>query len=218
MSPGRSRFGLVFFDVDSTLVTIEGIDVLGEGNPEIAALTEAAMNGEIPVDEAYARRLETIRPSRQRIDDLGQRYLDSMTPGAEETIRTLREAGASVHLVTGGIAEALGPLVERLGLPARALHAVSLSFDEHGAWAGFDRTSPLWRPGGKAIVVKDVRSRNKGRAAFVGDGVTDLEASSAVDLFIGFGGVRIRQKVRLGAGAWIDRADLRELLPHLLEP
>ena len=34
------QFRFVFFDVDSTLVTIEGIDVLGDGNPEIARLTE----------------------------------------------------------------------------------------------------------------------------------------------------------------------------------
>ena len=57
-------FRFVFFDVDSTLVTIEGIDVLADGNPEIAKLTDAAMNGEIPLDQVYARRLEMIRPRR----------------------------------------------------------------------------------------------------------------------------------------------------------
>ena len=43
MSVAKYRF--VLFDVDSTLVTIEGIDFLAGGNPEIARLTEAAMNG-----------------------------------------------------------------------------------------------------------------------------------------------------------------------------
>ena len=58
------KYRLVFFDVDSTLVTIEGIDVLAGGNPEVAKLTEAAMNGEIQLDEVYGRRLELIQPTR----------------------------------------------------------------------------------------------------------------------------------------------------------
>jgi len=64
------KFRFVFFDVDSTLVTIEGIDVLAGGNPEIASLTNAAMNGEIPLDQVYARRLELIRPTRAQVDAL----------------------------------------------------------------------------------------------------------------------------------------------------
>jgi phosphoserine phosphatase len=47
---GEPRFRLVFFDVDSTLVTIEGIDWLARGNASVAALTEAAMRGEIPLE------------------------------------------------------------------------------------------------------------------------------------------------------------------------
>ena len=64
-------YRFAFFDVDSTLVTIEGIDVLADGNPEITKLTDAAMNGEIPLDQAYAKRLEMIRPSKDRVEQLG---------------------------------------------------------------------------------------------------------------------------------------------------
>ena len=39
----KSKFRFVFFDVDSTLVTIEGIDVLANGNPEVVRLTEALL-------------------------------------------------------------------------------------------------------------------------------------------------------------------------------
>src|ERR1044071_1172673 len=113
------KYRFVFFDVDSTLVTIEGIDVLANGNPEIVRLTDAAMNGEVPLDEVYARRLEIIRPSRSAVEALGRRYVESLEPGAEETIATLQRAGVDVHLVTAGIAQAIAPLAERLGIAAR---------------------------------------------------------------------------------------------------
>jgi phosphoserine phosphatase len=72
---------LAFFDVDFTLVTIEGINVLADGNAEITRLTEAAMNGEIPLDQVYAKRLEAIRPTRDRIAQLGATYVQSLVDG-----------------------------------------------------------------------------------------------------------------------------------------
>ena len=79
------KYRFVFFDVDSTLVTIEGIDVLANGNPEIVRLTEAAMNGEIPLDRVYGKRLEIIRPTRADVEALGQRYIASLYDTTVET-------------------------------------------------------------------------------------------------------------------------------------
>lgn len=211
-----ASFRFVFFDVDSTLVTIEGIDELADGNPEIARLTEAAMNGDIPLDQVYGRRLEIIRPTRERVEKLGEQYKASLVTGAQETMRSLREAGVTVHLVTAGVEQAILPLARHLGLDDRVVHAVRLEFDEGGAYRDFDRRSFLARPGGKELVVRDARARSKGRAAFVGDGVSDLEARPAVDLFIGFGGVAVRQRVKENADVYVTDPDLRAVLPHLL--
>ncbi|MGZ8867131.1 MAG: HAD-IB family phosphatase [Thermoanaerobaculia bacterium] len=210
------RFRFVFFDVDSTLVTIEGIDELANGNPEIARLTQAAMNGDVSLDEVYAKRLEIIRPSLDRVRELGEQYRSSLVPGAEETIRSLRGAGVTVHLVTAGVEQAILPLAHHLGIDERLVHAVRLRFDVNGAYRDFDRRSFLAKPGGKELVVHDVRARSKGRAAFVGDGVSDLEARPAVDLFIGFGGVAVRPRVRDHADVYVTEPDLRAVLPHLL--
>jgi phosphoserine phosphatase len=202
-----SRYRLVFFDVDSTLVTIEGIDVLGGGNPEIARLTEAAMNGDIPLDEVYSRRLELIRPARAAVDALAVRYADSLVEGAAETIAQLQDAGALVHFVTAGIEAAVVPLAAKLNVPARNVHAVRLQFDANGNYSGFDRRSFLTKPHGKELVVRDVRARTHGQAAFVGDGASDLEAKPAVDFFLGFGGVAIRAKVKENADAFVTSFD-----------
>ncbi len=213
----QTRYRLVFFDVDSTLVTIEGIDVLAGGNPEIARLTEAAMNGAIPVDQVYGRRLEMIRPRRAAVEALGKQYVSSLVEGAAETVSTLQSAGAEVHLVSAGIAQAIAPLARDLQIPGRAVHAVSLQFTEDGQYAGFDQRSFLTRSGGKEVVVRDVRARSHGRAAFIGDGVTDLETRPAVDLFIGFGGVHTRPRVRDNADVFIDEPRLTAVLPHLIQ-
>ena len=83
MSTGtaRARFDAVCFDCDSTLSRIEGIDELAKRagcEAEIAALTKAAMNGEVPLDAVYGKRLERVRPGRADLDWLAQRYVEEM--------------------------------------------------------------------------------------------------------------------------------------------
>jgi len=206
------KYRLIFFDVDSTLVNIEGIDILGAGNPEVARLTAAAMNGEIPLDQIYARRLEMIRPDRAAVEKLSRRYLDSLVEGADETIRKLKEAGCVIHFVTAGIAQAVESLAGKFGVQA---HAVRLRFTEDGEYDDFDRGSVLTRPRGKEIVVRDIRARTKGNAAFIGDGISDLDAKPAVDFFIGFGGVHTRPRVRENADVFVPGPRLDAVLPYL---
>jgi phosphoserine phosphatase len=207
------KFRFVFFDVDSTLVTIEGIDVLAGGNPEIARLTDAAMNGEIAIDEVYGRRLEIIRPTSDAVARLGETYVRSLADGARETIAALHAAGCIVHLVTAGIEQAILPLADALSIARRNVHAVRLQFDADGAYAGFDQRSFLTRSGGKELVVRDVRARSHGKAAFIGDGISDIEAAPAVDLFIGYGGVVVRPRVQQNAAVYVMR--LHDVLQHL---
>ena len=203
----------IFFDVDSTLVTVEGIDVLANGNAEVTRLTDAAMNGEIPLDQVYGKRLEILRPSRQAVEKLAGTYIDSLVEGARETIDAIRKAGSVVYLVTAGIEQAILPLASALGVPHRNVRAVSLRFDEGGIYEDFDRRSFLTRPFGKELVVRDFRARAHGNAAFIGDGISDLEARPAVDLFIGFGGVVIRPRVRENADHFATT--FREILQFL---
>ena len=207
---------LAFFDVDSTLVSIEGIDVLAEGNREVAELTEAAMNGRVPIEDIYERRLEIVRPSRVRLDELGRRYIDSLVPGARETIAKLGDHHIEIHLVTGGLEPAILHLASALGISQRAVHAVKIEFDADGNYLDYDRRSFLTRRGGKGVVIRDIRSRTHGSAAFIGDGITDVEASDTVEMFIGFGGVRIRPEVRERSAIYLEDSDLRSLLPWLL--
>ena len=70
-------YGTVVFDCDSTLSAIEGVDELGAitgvGREAIAALTERAMLGAIPLEQVYGARQALLEPDRAAIEELGRR-------------------------------------------------------------------------------------------------------------------------------------------------
>lgn len=213
----KAKYRFVFFDVDSTLSAIEGLDALAPGNAEVAELTRRAKEGEVPLEEIYGMRLELTRPSRAAVEALGRRYVEAVVDGAVETIATLTSAGAHVRLVSAGIAQAIAPLATALGVPQRNVYAVDIRFDADGNYAGYDERSLLTRADGKELLVRSILARSKGRSAFVGDGVTDLRTRGVVDLFIGFGGVRERAAVRQEADVYVREPTLRAVLPYLVE-
>jgi phosphoserine phosphatase len=95
------KFGAVCFDCDSTLSRLEGIDELASRygrKDEVALLTEAAMNGELSIDDVYAKRLSIVRPDREAVAWLGERYVQELVPGARETIEALRRLGKPVYV------------------------------------------------------------------------------------------------------------------------
>jgi phosphoserine phosphatase len=188
---------LVVFDCDSTLVGVEGVDELaaraGAGE-RIAGLTLAAMDGVVPLEEVYGRRLEIIRPGRDDLAWLERRYLATMVVGAREAVAALTAAGAEVHLVSGGLRSAVAAVAADLGLPEDRVHAVDVHFDASGKYRAYESDSPLARAGGKAEVVGGLM-RPDCPAFMVGDGVTDLEAAAAGAVVIGFGGVAARPAV-----------------------
>jgi len=84
------EFAHVVFDCDSTLSTlstVEGIDVLAEGlglEAEVAALTDAAMAGEIDLSDIYGARLEMLRPTEQAVAGLRAAYKRHIVEDARE--------------------------------------------------------------------------------------------------------------------------------------
>jgi phosphoserine phosphatase len=207
----------VLFDCDSTLSRIEGVDELARRfgvEHEIAALTEAAMEGHLPLEEIYGRRLERLRPDRASMDWLGDRYVEERVRGARETVDALRAAGMEVRIISGGLLPAVAKLAASLGLDSDQVHAVGMQFAPDGSYRGFDAGSPLTRSGGKGVVCAELIAKF-GRCIAVGDGVTDLEMQDAGAEFIGFGGVVERDAVRTRAARYVNAPDMREILPLL---
>lgn len=213
-------FAAVYFDCDSTLATIEGVDeLLRFAAPalrsDVLALTEQAMNGTLPLAEVYETRLKKLAPRREQLEVVGQHYVQNLVPDAAATVAALQALGKHVGIVSGGLLEPVRHLARHLGVPEQDVHAVPLRFDADGAYVDFDRSSPLWRNGGKVDVVQAV-PRDHLPLAFVGDGVTDLETAPHVARFVGFGGVAARDAVRRAAAYFTDRPSLAAVLPLLL--
>src|SRR5262249_38487929 len=146
-------------DCDSTLSAIEGVDELLRWAPaalrgEIAALTRRAMEGSLPLDAVYEQRLRLLAPRAEHLEAVGRLYCEHAVPDAREVVAALRVLGKQVGIMSGGMLPAVRALAQQLGIDARLVHAVALSFDAGGAYRDFDRASPLSRNGGKAELVR----------------------------------------------------------------
>jgi phosphoserine phosphatase len=114
------NFRLAAFDMDSTLITIECVDEIADyigRKAEVAAITEAAMRGEITdYDESLRRRVALLEglpeSTLQRVWD--ERV--QLTPGAENLVAALKAAGLKILLVSGGFTFFTDRLRERLGI------------------------------------------------------------------------------------------------------
>lgn len=209
------NFDIICFDCDSTLSKIEGIDELARRvglGEELAKLTNAAMNGEVALEEIYSKRLDLIKPNRQAIDWVAQLYIDELVDGTQEVFATLAKHQKNVHIISGGLLPAILPLANLLGISAENVHAVDVYFAENGDYAGYEINSPLARNGGKAEVVKSLQGKN---LIMVGDGKTDLEAKQAGAKVIGFGGVVNRQLVRENADFFVEQSNLTAVLSYM---
>lgn len=210
-------FGTVVFDCDSTLSAIEGIDELaGVHREEVVRLTDAAMRGDVPLDEVYGRRLALIRPTRSQLAAVGALYVERLVPDALEVVRALRAASVQVRLISGGLLPAVRLLGTALGISEEGIEAVDLRFDAADQYVGFDDDSPLARGGGKRVVLDRWRASLPAPIMLVGDGATDLEAAPAVDLFVAFAGIADRAAVTAAADVVVRSRSLAPILPLAL--
>lgn len=221
-------FQSIIFDCDSTLSAIEGIDELariGGRYDEIKGLTDAAMGGDLALEEVYNRRLAMLQPRRGDIAAIADRYRETAVAEAREVVGALQAGGKQVFIVSGGLLDAVHPFGTWLGIPDDHIRAVAISYESGSGVVlgdpavGHDddryvstAESPLTRATGKSVVVRELLSSTKGRSMLVGDGVSDLVAAGEVDLFVGYTGVVERARVAAEADALLTGDSLAPIL------
>jgi phosphoserine phosphatase len=223
-------FDLIFFDCDSTLSAIEGIDELARLKGKewrVGLLTQKAMDGDLDLREVYGKRLQAIRPTRGQLKEIEDRYWQTLVPDAAAVIAALRFLNKQIFIISGGLAEPVRGFGRRLGVPPENIRAVELEYNElSGEWwryhdpsardeqtyMGYDE-GPLTVSSGKPDVVRELAGARGGRRLMIGDGVSDLAARAVVDLFVGFGGVVARDKVKSAAEAFVTSSSLAPILP-----
>ena len=224
-------FDLVFFDCDSTLSTIEGVDELArlkgkEGR--VGLLTQKAMDGDLDLSEVYGKRLRAINPTRGQLEEIEQLYWDTIVPDAQIVVEALQFINKHVFIISGGLFDAVCGFGKRLGVSADHIRAVTLEYNKLSGewWRYYDQAArkkqqyldydngPLTITNGKAKIVEELAGDLFGRRLLVGDGSSDLATQdNGIDLFIGFGGVVVREKVEQEAEIFIYANTLAPILP-----
>jgi phosphoserine phosphatase len=113
-------FKLIAFDMDSTLINIECVDEIADAvgkKEEVAAITEAAMRGEIAdYKESLRRRVALLEGVT--VADMEMIYTQrlQLNPGAEKLVQACKAAGLKVLLVSGGFTFFTDRIRDRLGI------------------------------------------------------------------------------------------------------
>ncbi|MGI5128458.1 phosphoserine phosphatase SerB [Pseudonocardia sp. CA-107938] len=178
---------LIVFDVDSTLIQGEVIEMLAAragAEAEVRAVTEAAMRGELDFAESLRRRVAVLAglPESVLADVAGELEL---TPGARTTIRTLKRLGFRCGVVSGGFTRVIEGLVDELGMDFVAANELEVV---DGRLTGRVLGEIVDRPG-KATALQrfaDESGVPLEQCVAVGDGANDIDMLSIAGLGIAF--------------------------------
>ena len=132
-----SDFKLIAFDMDSTLINIECVDEIADAvgrKAEVAAITEAAMRGEITdFKDSLRRRVALLQGVR--VEDMETVYRErlKLNPGAAELLHACKAAGMKVLLVSGGFTFFADRVAAELGIDYLRANVLEI---EHGLLTG----------------------------------------------------------------------------------
>ena len=212
--------GLFVSDMDSTMIGQECIDELADFaglKPQIAAITERAMQGELDFSAALRERVALLAGLGEGaiVQCLTERI--TPMPGAQTLVATLKALGCHTVLVTGGFHQFADPVAEQLGFDHVVANRLELAGGKlTGQVTGAIVDSSVKRAVLEAEALRLGISRAGGRSSLAtGDGANDIPMLEAADFGIAY---HAKPKARAAAHGWIDRGDLTDVLRLLAIP
>ncbi|HEY5180125.1 MAG TPA: phosphoserine phosphatase SerB [Dermatophilaceae bacterium] len=186
---GLARRGrrLVVMDVDSTLIQDEVIELLAARagrESEVAAVTSAAMRGEIDFAESLRARVSTLAGLPVSVLDEVRADI-RLTAGARTLVRTMKRLGFTLAVVSGGFIEIVGPLAAGLGID----HAHANRLDVRDGVLTGGLVGDIVDRQGKATALRRFAAEEGlplSRTVAIGDGANDLDMLAAAGLGIAF--------------------------------
>ncbi|HUR88012.1 MAG TPA: phosphoserine phosphatase SerB [Ramlibacter sp.] len=217
-------YKLVAFDMDSTLINIECVDEIADAvgmKEEVAAITEAAMRGEIAdYKESLRQRVKLLRGVT--VADLEQVYVErlQLNPGAKELVAACKAAGMKTLLVSGGFTFFTDRVRDTLGIDFTRSNVLEL---ESGPNCGQLTGRMVDQDWGDICDGAEKRKMflqtcaqlgiSRRQAIAMGDGANDLPMMGEAGLSVAY---RAKPKVREQAMVQINAGGLDRLLEILV--
>ena len=200
-------------DMDSTMIGQECIDELADFagiKPQIAAITERAMQGELNFAAALRERVGLLSGLEETA--IASCLADRIRPmpGARTLVATLRHRGCKTVLVTGGFHHFADPVAADIGFERVVANRLAVA---EGRLAG-GLVGGITDSAVKAQVLKDEAAALGERAVILatGDGANDIPMLEAATYGVAY---HAKPKARAAANGWIDRGDLTAVLKLL---
>jgi phosphoserine phosphatase len=189
--PEGRRFAdlrLLAMDMDSTLITIECIDELGDiagCKSEIAAITAQAMRGELDYPQSLRKRVGLLAGlPESALTTVYQQRL-RLTPGAEELLAACKRYGVRVLLVSGGFTFFTERLRARLGIDYTISNRLEINAGRLTGQVLGDVVDAEAKAAKFAAVVNELGARRE-RTVAIGDGANDLKMMALAGLSVAF--------------------------------
>ena len=206
---------LVVFDMDSTLITQEVIDLLAAtitDPPDLAArvadITHRAMLGELQFESAFRERVALLRGLPESIFVELRSALD-ITPGVRPLIRALKRLGVRTAVLSGGFQPLTAWLASELGIDHA--HANEVVIDESGRLTGEVRGTIVGRERKAELLAQIAKDEgiDLSQVVAVGDGANDLKMMATAGLGVAW---NAKPRVQMEAGARLNGESLLDLL------
>lgn len=185
------------FDFDSTIVSIESLEVLGayalRENPEkevlvaeMQRITNLGMDGTIPYEESLSKRMSMLSLHRDDIVNFAPKMTSYISSSFLAHKDFFTNKAHAVYVVSGGFEELIFPVTDMLGIPRDHIFANVFVYNDDGSVSGVDTMRPTSRKGGKAEQIKNIP--HTGKVIMVGDGMTDYDARKLgiADIFVAY--------------------------------
>lgn len=207
------------FDFDSTLTSVEALDVLAEitlvNNPkkdeiieEIQEITNLGIDGEISFTESLERRIKLLHAHKSNLDELIKRLGQQVSKSIEANKEFFESFSDDIYVISCGFKEFIEAIVKEYNIPANRVYANTFEYDADGYIVGFDKENILSHHNGKIQCLKDMNL--DGEIQVIGDGYSDyvMREAGVADKFFAFTENVSRDKA-------VDKAD--HVTPNLDE-
>jgi phosphoserine phosphatase len=207
----RRKKRLLIADMDSTIIGCECVDEIADFagiKPQIAAITERSMRGEIPFESALRERVALLKGLPESTLTRVYKERVRLNDGARILVRTMTEHGATTALISGGFTFFTSRVAEAAGF---ATHQANELVVENAALAGTVREPILGREAKREALLQLAREHNISPldALAIGDGANDLDMINEAGLGVAY---RAKPVVAAAAQARLDHSDLSAAL------